>query len=574
MILQALTRYYEVLLKEGKTVPEGWCRAKVAYALNLSEEGMIKNVISLKVEQTMGKKQVWLPVVRTVPQMVARSSGVSANFLCDNSKYLLGIDENGSGGRIQECFEAAKQHHETILKHAHSKAAQAIQHFFETWNPETAKEHPKLQEVWEELTDGSNLIFYINGREAQEDTEIKTAWEGFLNSKTTEREGICLVTGEKTGISRIHTTIKGVQGAQSSGAALVSFNAPAFESYGKEQSYNAPVGEYAAFAYTTALNYLLSQKEYIMQFGDTTVVFWAENGEEVYQDIFNCMMEAPIDNQRELRGIFKKLANGEKVEKDGLVLDQTTRFYILGLAPNAARLAVRFFYQDSFGMILEHVKAHYDRMELIKPSKETKDYIGLWSLLQETVNQNAREKKPVPNMAAAVLRAILSGSRYPANLYSNTIIRIRSEQGKVTWGRASIIKAYLMKNYNWKEGRVYVKVNEESTSTAYILGQIFAVLEAIQKGANPNINATIRDRYFNSACTTPSTVFPIIMRLKNSHIRKIDNAGIRIYYEEMLTKLMGKINEFPHRLTLEEQGHFMLGYYHQVQKIYTKKEEQ
>ena len=168
MILQALTRYYEVLLKEGKTVPEGWCRAKVAYALNLSEEGMIKNVISLKVEQTMGKKQVWLPVVRTVPQMVARSSGVSANFLCDNSKYLLGIDENGSGGRIQECFEAAKKHHETILKHAHSKAAQAIQHFFETWNPETAKEHPKLQEVWEELTDGSNLIFYINGREAQE----------------------------------------------------------------------------------------------------------------------------------------------------------------------------------------------------------------------------------------------------------------------------------------------------------------------------------------------------------------------------------------------------------------------
>ncbi|MFR1831978.1 MAG: type I-C CRISPR-associated protein Cas8c/Csd1 [Lachnospiraceae bacterium] len=574
MILRALTDYYEELLKEGKTVSKGWCRAKVAYALNLSEDGTLKNVFFLKTQQTAGKKQVWVPQMRTVPQMTARSSGVSANFLCDNSKYLLGVDENGSGKRLQECFEAARTKHEAILADVHSTAAEAIRHFFETWNPKTAKEHPKLQEIWEEITDGSNLIFYVNGREAGEDDPVRKAWEQSLNCRKSGQEGICLVTGEQSKIARIHTAIKGVQGAQSSGAALVSFNAPAFESYGKEQSYNASVGEYAAFAYTTALNYLLSQKEWVKQLGDTTVVFWAENGKEVYQDIFNCMMEAPIDNQRELRGIFEKLSKGAKIEKDGLILDETTKFYILGLAPNAARLAVRFFYQDSFGNILDHVKAHYERMEMIKPSWETREYVGLWSLLQETVNQNAREKKPVPNMASAVLRAILSGARYPANLYSNVMIRIRSEQGKMTWGRASIIKAYLMKNCNWKKGEDYVKVNENSAESGYILGRIFAVLEEIQEKANPSINTTIRDRYFNSACTTPAAVFPIIIRLKNSHIRKFDKVGMRIYYENMLTELMGKLDVFPRRLTLEEQGQFMLGYYHQVQKRYTKKEEE
>ena len=579
MILQALVDYYEELLKEGKTVPNGWCRAKVAFALNLAEDGSLKNVISLKEEREMGKKTAWISSERTVPQMVSRSSGVSANFLCDNSKYILGTDAEGNGGRVQDCFEAAKQRHLGILKDVHSTAAEAVKNFFQTWKPEEAKENPKLQELWDEITDGSNLIFLTDEKECQEDEGIQNAWNQQILEEESEAEGVCLVTGKRADIARIHTAIKGVQGAQSSGAALVSFNAPAFESYGKTQNYNAPVGKYAAFAYTTALNYLLSQKahssqkKYAMQLGDTTVVFWAEGGEELYQDVFGWGMEMPVDNQKEIQGILKSAAKGEPVPVGNLELDLNRKFYILGLAPNAARLSVRFFYQDHFGSLLEHINAHYMRLQMVKPVWENREYLGIWALLQETVNQNAKEKKPVANMAAAVIRAILAGDRYPTSLYTNLLIRIRSEQGKMTWGRASIIKAYLMRNYGWKEGGEFVKVNEETKDRAYVLGRIFSVLEAIQEEANPGINTTIRDRYFNSACTTPASVFPVLLRLKNSHIRKLDHIGLKVKYEKTLTELMGKLSDYPTRLTLEEQGMFMLGYYHEAQKRYTKKED-
>lgn len=575
MILQALVNYYETLQSAGKIAQQGWCRAKVSFALNLDEGGRLKGIISLKTENTVGKKKVVLPAVKMVPEMVTRSSGISANFLCDNSKYLLGIDAQGSGKRVLECFEAAKNRHLEILKSAEGKFASAVKAFFSTWEPQRAKEYPALQEMWEEITGGGNLIFVMDDEDAQDDEEIRRAWKEFLDGESSGREGICMVTGKKTEIARIHSTIKGVQGAQSSGAALVSFNGPAFESYGKEQSYNAPVGKYAAFAYTTALNYLLAQRDYVFRFGDTTVVFWAEDGEEAYQEVFGWSLEPPKDNQEEIKNIFKNLRLQKAINIEGIELNKNQRFYILGLAPNAARLSVRFYYEDSFGNLLENMQKHYQRMELVKPTWEEREYLGTGAMLYETVNQKSKDKKPVPNLPGALLRAILSDSRYPENLYSSTLIRIRAEQGKVTWGRAAIIKAYLIKNHQLEKEENFVGLNEETNDTAYVLGRLFAVLEAVQEEANPGVNATIRDRYFNSACATPGAVFPILMKLKNSHIRKIERQkiGKKVYFEKLLTQLMGKVEDFPKRLTLEEQGHFILGYYHQVQKRYEKKEE-
>lgn len=574
MILQALVNYYETLQNAGKIAQQGWCQAKVSFALNLDAEGRLKGIISLKTENTVGKKKVVLPAVKMVPEMVTRSSGISANFLCDNSKYLLGIDAQGTGKRVLECFEAAKNRHLEILKSAEGKFASAVKAFFSTWEPQRAKEYPALQEMWEEITGGGNLIFVMDDEDAQDDEEIRRAWKEFLDSESSGREGICMVTGKKTEIARIHSTIKGVQGAQSSGAALVSFNGPAFESYGKEQSYNAPVGKYAAFAYTTALNYLLAQRDYVFRFGDTTVVFWAEDGEEAYQEVFGWSLEPPKDNQEEIKNIFKNLRLQKAINIEGIELNKNQRFYILGLAPNAARLSVRFYYEDSFGNLLENMQKHYQRMELVKPSWEEREYLGTGAMLYETVNQKSKDKKTVPNLPGALLRAILSDSRYPENLYSSTLIRIRAEQGKITWGRAAIIKAYLIKNHQLEKGEKFVGLNEETNDTAYVLGRLFAVLEAVQEEANPGVNATIRDRYFNSACATPGAVFPILMKLKNSHIRKIERQkiGKKVYLENLLTQLMGKIEDFPKRLTLEEQGHFILGYYHQVQKRYEKKE--
>jgi len=580
VILQALAKHYENLAAEGKVSKEGWCEAKVSYAIELMPDGKVKGFISLKTEEERGKKKVWVSTTRMVPQMVTRSSGVSSNFLCDNSKYMLGFDKDGSSKRVLECFQAAKEKHLELLEQAEGEMAASIKAFFETWNPEKEEEKLKESEIWEALTDGGNLIFYMNGCEAQEDEEIKELWNKKQNSCDGEEggnTGICLVTGKKAEISRIHRTIKGVPGAQSSGAALVSFNAPAFESYGKEQSYNAPVGKYAEFAYTTALNYLLSQRNYTFQLGDTMVVYWAENGQKAYQDVFSFALVPTVDNRETIREIFDCIKKDQPIKVEDIEMDSEQRFYILGLAPNAARLSVRFFYQDSFGKILEHISEHYERMKIVQPSWETREYMSIRDMLMETVNQNSRDKSPIPNMAAMVMQAVLSGGRYPASLYTDTLIRIRADQGerKLSWGRTAILKAYLIRNTNWKEGVNYMGLNKENSEQPYLLGRLFAVLEFIQKDTNPGIKATIRDRYFNSACATPASVFPILIKLMNSHIKKLerDNLGAKISYENQLTEIMGKLDEFPRRLTLEEQGKFDLGYYHQVQDKYTKRED-
>ncbi|MFA4032860.1 type I-C CRISPR-associated protein Cas8c/Csd1 [Blautia stercoris] len=575
MILQNLAEYYENLVLQEKVSKSGWCQAKVSHAIELNEDGTIKAIISKRKEEERGKKKIWVPVLLNVPEMVTRSSGVSSNFLCDNAKYFLGIDGDGIQKRTIECFESAKERHLMLLEEANGKMARAICLFFKNWKPECADENLSVKEHWDELNEGGNLIFCMKAIYAQDEKEIQDIWEEYLKKQKQGKQGICLVTGQRAEIARIHRGIKGVPGAQSSGAALVSFNAPAFESYGKEQSYNAMVGKYAEFAYTTALNYLLNQSEYKFALGDSMIVFWAESGQEEYQDSFLSWLNPKVDNQEEMNKVFGNLKKGVWVDLEDIQLDPEQRFYILCLAPNAARLSVRFYYQNSFGNIIKNIAKHYQRMEIVRPSWEDMRYLGIKQMLNETVNQKSKDKTPIPNMASMVLSAILSDTKYPASLYTDTLIRIRAEQGKVTCGRAAIIKAFLIQNYKWKEGDEYMGLNEGCEESAYVLGRLFAVLETIQKDANSGINTTIRDRYFNSACATPASVFPTLIKLKNSHIKKLEreSGGTKIYYEKILTELMGKIEKFPRRLSLEEQGKFMLGYYHQVQKKYEKKEE-
>lgn len=574
MILQALVREYEKLL-EKDLVPEiGWCQANVSYAIDLKEDGTIKEIHSLKTDEMIGKKQVWKPVKKSVPEMVTRSSGVLANFLCDNAKYFLGIDSNGTNDRMMECFQAAKEKHIALLKDIDEPIARAICNFFLSWDPKIARENYYVDEKWDELNDGGNIIFCIGTDEAQENIKIKETWNNNIKQAGKDKKGICLVTGEKTEIARIHRGIKGVPGAQSSGAALVSFNAPAFESYCKEQSYNAPVGKYAEFAYTTALNYLLENRDKTFQIGDSMIVFWAENGNEAYQDTFSFVMNPHTDNEEQIQRVFDALKKSRYIDINDIKMDLDQKFYILCLAPNAARLSVRFFYQNSFGDILNNIDKHYKRMEVIKPSWVEQKYLSIYGMLRETVNQNSKDKTPVPTMAAMVLQSILSGNRYPESLYINTLIRIRSENGNVTWGRAAIIKAFLIKNYKWKEGENYMElVDISKEENSFILGRVFAVLEAIQKKANPTVGITIKDQYFNSACATPAVIFPILIKLKNSHIKKVEREYgviIKNSYEKKLGILLLHFKEFPKQLTLEEQGQFILGYYHQR---YEKKED-
>lgn len=576
MILQALVDYYETLSASGKIARPGWGPVKTSLALELTKTGEISQVILLKEEVEKGEKKVLVPKIFDLPAQVKRTVGVAANFLCDNSRYIFGFDDNGKPMRSLECFASCKALHEKVLDGVGSSAAKAVLVFFQNWKPEKAWEHPALQDYMDELLAGGNLIFRYDGQFVHEDPAIRQAWQEYYDQIGDGPDMVCLVTGNTGSVENIHPSVKGVQGAQSSGAALVSFNAPAFCSYGKEQNLNAPTSKYAAFAYTSALNYLIASPEYRSRVGDTTVLFWAKNGNPEYSSIFNWEIfggTAPY-NERELHTMIQDLCKGQAVTYEETLLDPDMDFYILGLAPNAARLSVRFFLHNHFGSILQNMQAHYDRLEIVKPSFEKIETLPVWKLLSETVNQNSREKEPVPELAGQILRAILNNTRYPATLLNGVTIRIRAER-KITWGRAAILKAYYLQNTHLDVPKevLTVSLNPKSKNSYYTLGRLFSVLEAVQSAANPGINATIKDRYFNSASATPSIVFPTLLNLSEKHRKKL-TVGQRIYYEKQITELLAIIGEsFPPRLNLPQQGSFQLGYYHQTHERYQKKEE-
>lgn len=598
-MIRSLVNYYEVLAKENKVPKPGWSIAKVSLGVDLSEEGKVLGFIPLTVKTERGKKVIYQPQSLKVPEQVTRASGISPNFLCDNSSYIFGIDTKGKPERAKECFRAAKEKHLEILRDVHSFAAEAVKAFFQNWDPEETENNTLINEYYEEICGASNLIFILDGDYIHEDPEISISWEKAYNQKEDCHKGICLATGDYTNISRIHGSIKGVPGAQTSGATLIGFNEPSFLSYGKKQSYNAPVGEYAVYAYTTALNYLINSRngdyyKYRTTLGETIILYWSEDGNEMYQKCFRDVTEPTVDNQEIIDGMFKNLEKGWDVDTEGVLegLSPKQKFFVLGISPNAARLSVRFFYQDSFGNILQHLKEHYDRMDIVRSSKDTIGYLGTWRMLQEIVNKKSRDKKPPGNLGGTVLKAILSGGRYPESLYQAVLRRIRAEQDdkdsntyKITRGRAAIIKACLIRNTNVSEQEeITVSLNEHSKNIPYTLGRMFAVLENIQEESSGNsINSTIKDRYFNSACATPASIFPILLKLKNSHMKKVgrSNKGLEVHFEQMLGKLQNCIQvednqnvAYPKRLSLEEQGMFILGYYHQTQKRYEKKKEE
>ena len=571
MILQALTRYYEDLRAQGKIDAPGWAPAKISFALHLDENGELTQVVPTMEEVPKGKKTVLQPQSKPLPAPVKRASNIASNFLWDNSSYLLGIDQKGKPERSRECFATASKLHHAVLDSVDSPNARAILAFFDTWEPERAAEHPALIRQLDDVTAGGNLVFRVDGRKVEEDAAIREAWQRYRDGGESGVKMQCLVTGKEDEIAAVHPSVKGVRDAQSSGAALVSFNAPAFCSYGREQNYNAPVGKYAAFAYTAALNHLLADSDHVQHIGDTTVVCWAEGAEDIYQSFGMAALfggEVPGLSDNDLRAALKRLANG--LPCDDLGVDPNRPFYILGLAPNAARLSVRFFLRDSFGKLMENVDAHYARLEIAGAKYSI---LPLWALLNATV-RDSKKQVPSPVVSGATVRAVFSGTPYPVSLMEAVLLRIRAERN-ITWGKAAIIKAYYLKNphEDCPKEVLTVSLNEASTNPAYTLGRLFSVYEAVQQAANPGINATIKDKYFNSAAAMPASIFPVLNNLCQKHLRKLD-ARQRVYYDKQIMKLKGVLNEnYPARMTLAQQGSFDLGYYHQTQKRYTKKEE-
>lgn len=587
MILQALTAYYEQLVRQGKLSAPGWDDSfKVSYELRLNDAGQLLRVVPLLTEKTVGKKTVLAPRAMRVPAHEKRSSGIAANFLCDNSTYLLGADEKGKPERAANCFKACAKLHHTILDGVDSPAARALLAYFDSWDPAQAAAHPLLAEQWKEITGNANLIFGYEAADhshsfVNDDPAIQNAWQTHYNDRSTDSDmGQCLITGKYAPIERTHPNISGVPGAQSSGAALVSFNAPAFCSYGHEQGDNAPVSKYAAFAYTTALNRLLADRNHCKHVGDTTILCWAENAEPVYQDAMSMFLfgadEAAGIQESDVQAALKRLSAGQTVPFLEKELSPDQHFYLLGLAPNAARLSVRFFLRDTFGSFAQNLQKHAEEMEIDCSEKEKFRTLPIWAVVNETTRTvPGQPAKPSPQLAGDLLRAVLTGGRYPATLLNGVTLRIRAEQN-VTRGRAAVIKAYYLCNYPTELNKeVYTVSLNETTNVPYLLGRLFSVLEAVQKAANPGINTTIKDRYFNAACATPGMSFPTLLRLSQKHLRKL-NDGLATHYDKQITELMAQLPEsgFPARLSLPDQGKFTIGYYHQTQKRYVKKNEE
>lgn len=573
MILPSLVSYYEALEAKGELKRPGWSIVRVSYAVLLRPDGSIADIVSLKKDEVRGKKTVSVPQNLFAPAPVVRAGSLSwtrANFLCDTAAYMLGIPPTDE--MAQKKFETAKELHLRILKNADSAAAETLRRFFEDHQPTNIAAIGIPDNIAAELDKGAVVTFANeDGRYMMDDPEIAAAWDAaYGNGSDDAVTGRCLVTGREDMIAILHDKIKGVEGAQACGATLSSFNAPAFESYGKDggQGLNAPVGRYAMYAYTSALNYLLSGR-HRARVGDATVVWWTLDADDVCEDFFGDFLYGSDDDET-LNSAMKRILRGEPLDFSETTLRKP--FCILGISPNAARLSVRFFYRDTFGRFIDNIAAHYRRLEIDKSEKQRR-YLTPYRLLLETVSPNVqnRAKAVSPLLGGALLGAILNDWRYPEALYESVLIRIRAEH-EVPSGKAAIIKAYLIKNTNcgsYKEV-LSMALNEESTNRAYVLGRLFAALENAQYHANNSSN--IRERYMTSASATPALVFPSMLQTANHHLAKSGSVADAKLIATLMDKLEGGV-PFPARLNNTEQGLFLLGYYHQTQKKFRDIEE-
>jgi CRISPR-associated protein Csd1 len=573
LILQALKGYYDRVAgsEPGVLPPFGYSYEQIDYVLVLSPDGT-----------PLGLQP--LPEGRLCVPLVERTSDIKPKFLWDNTSYVFGVSDRSR--RSEQEHARFKVFHWELIAAVNDTGLKAVENFLRCWDP---KDFKKL--INHEMALDKNLVFRLENERKfiHQHAEAERIWLTFLRSKF-GAEGQCLVSGESAPIAELHPNIGGVRGAQTSGAYLVSFNATAFTSYQLKNGKNAPVSEHAAFEYTAALNALLSrtlgrtdkgQPLYSnrVQIADATTVFWAEAEKPEQSQVADNLMAwlfsppakdgdvDPAHDRQEaskVRNLLEAMAKGRPQEMRkslaDLGLSEGTRTFILGLSPNAARLSVRFWYQDTLGHLMERFAKHWENLRIDPPAWKT-TAPAIWALLYEVAAQRKVENIS-PNLAGEVMRAILTGQPYPRSLFTAALMRCRAEQ-KVTGLRAAILKACLIGN---KEG-VPVSLDRNDVNPGYRLGRLFAVLESVQKTALPGLNATIRDRAYAAASATPGHVFPMLMRTANHHlanIRKNDKPGLAGWFEKEMGEIMlGLDGHFPKTLALEDQGRFAIGYYHQ-----------
>lgn len=573
MILQALKEYYDRKAADPKSdiAPLGWERKEIPYLIVLDREG---NLVAVEdTQEKIGKKLRARPF--TLPQSVKRTVGIEPYFLWDNVEYVTGIacKDGGDAGRV------ARQHAafmERIRPFVDVPAIGAVMRFLESGDMPSRL---GTFDAWAEAQKTCAFVaFKFVGEEGTifDAADVKAVVEREIAAKMEGGEkAVDLVSGERDAIALLHPALKGVPGANTTGANIVSFNFDAATSFGKKQGGNSPVGIRSAFAYTTALNTLLSKdSKQKMMVGDATAVFWAGRDdpfETAFVDYFAEPSKDDPDRQnRAVAELFKSPHTG-----NAAFSDDSTTFYVLGLSPNAARLSVRFWHVGTVAEMAERFRVYFDDLAIVHGPKD-KDHLSLWRLLVSTAVQGKSENV-APNLAGNVMRSILEGLPFPETLLQAVLMRIKAEH-EVSYPRAKLIKGYLNRKWRFNnpqnERNLTVSLDTQNLNIGYRLGRLFAVLEKIQEAANPGINATIKDRFYASASSAPASVFGNLMRLSNHHLSKLrkEKTGYAVNLEKLLQEVVAGLSAFPAHLSLDDQGQFAIGYYHQRQDFFTKKD--
>lgn len=589
MILQRLAEHYDRIAASGdgdnQIVPPGFSQQKISFCVVLEPDGTLNAIQSM--QQQKGRALVATPML--LPGQ-GKPSGSKPNpcFLWDNSAYMLGYKaKDPKPSTTREQFAAFRNKHiglEEKVKHPWFTAVCA---FLRDWNPDKALE---IEEYLSKITTNFG-VFRIAG-EMQYVHEL-VAMPPALNeaevaSGPADEHGMCLVSGVYGSIARLHEPkIKGVAGAQSAGALLVSFNAPAYESYGKSQSFNSPVSEASVFRYAVALNHLLERRDRRVSLGDSTVVFWADH-ESVLEDCLSDLFADPLpkgdaaveedkERVRQAKVLLTQLRDGTSEEVIDTNDGQPTKFFLLGLSPNASRISVRLWVEADAAELQRRLGQHLRDIAL--SGNWNDEILTLRRIVAATGRWDDKKAKfdtenISPQLAGDLARSVLTGAVYPQSLLATMIRRIHSD-GEVAYARVAAIKACLVRNSRLRGNpmEVSVMLDPNITDPAYCCGRAFALLEVIQKDSvDGDLNKTIKDSYFSSASTTPSLVFPRLCRLSQHHLAKLET-GQRIYRERQLGEVLNKLAAFPRLLPLEHQGKFVLGYFHQTRDIYTPKKD-
>lgn len=575
MIIPALSEYYLRKSADPATAlaPEGFEFKEIPFLIVIDKDGRFVQIQDTR--EGEGKTRRAKPFL--VPKGVKKTSGVASSLLWDSAEYVLGIATGeGTDKKPKSPARIAEQHatfkNEIVQAFGVSPSVPAL-HALLTFLQAMPIEEMHKDPLWPEIVTSNPFITFRMLDDAayaiSEREDVRKAIE-CLGSKAAD--GICGISGEPDVMERLHPALKGVRGAQSSGANIVSFNRDAFNSYGKEQGANAPMGKRTVFAYTTALNHLLGKdSRQKVQLGDATTVFWAEkNTGGAMEDLFGELVagtDNPDQGTDRLRALYALEAH------QSLTDDDTQKFFVLGLSPNAARISIRFWHVATIRELGERILQHFKDLEIAQPSFETRSHISLWRLLASTALQNKLDNVP-PQLAGTLLQSILNGSPYPPALLQACIRRIRAELGQVTPVRAALLKACLNRNSRYQSSNhkeeITVSLDTSNDNTGYRLGRLFAALERVQERAQGNLNASIRERYYGAASSTPATVLPLLMKLKNHHLAKLDNRGEAVNLEKLLGEIMDGIDTVPAHLPLPDQARFALGYYHQHQAFFDK----